>query len=100
MVFVAWKIFVASKGPYDFVGTNRFDRLRVVQGDQAYQFTNSQYQWISTGGHDGIRALDHAAVFTLPANARFDPLKPWRLELLVNGQTAAGSPISLAFPVE
>jgi NosR/NirI family transcriptional regulator, nitrous oxide reductase regulator len=104
MIFVAWKIFVASKGPYDFVddfvGTNRFDRLRVVQGDQAYQFTNSQYQWISTGGHDGIRALDHAAVFTLPANARFDPLKPWRLELLVNGQTAAGSPISLAFPVD
>ena len=104
MIFAPWKIFVASKGPYDFVddlaGTNRFDRLRVVQGDQAYQFTSSQYQWISTGGHDGIRALDHAAVFTLPANARFDPLKPWRLELLVNGQTAAGSPISLAFPVD
>ena len=104
MVFVPWKIFVASKGPYDFVddlvGTNRFDRLRVVQGDQAYQFTSSQYQGISTGGHDGIRALDHAAVFTLPADARFDPLKPWRLELLVNGQTAAGSPISLAFPVD
>src|SRR6202044_3507993 len=36
MIFAAWKIFVASKGPYDFVddfvGTNRFDRLRVVQG--------------------------------------------------------------------
>ena len=104
MIFVPWKIFVASKGPYDFVddlvGPDRFDRLRVVQGDQAYQFTSSQYQGISTGGHDGIRALDHAAVFTLPANARFDPLKPWRLELLVNGRTAAGSPISVAFPVD
>jgi NosR/NirI family nitrous oxide reductase transcriptional regulator len=104
MIFVPWKIFVASKGPYDFVddvaGTNRFDRLRLVQGGQAYQFTDSQYQWISTGGHDGIRSLDHAAVFTLAANARFDPLKPWRLELLVNGQTAAGAPIALAFPVD
>jgi transcriptional regulator of nitric oxide reductase len=103
MIYSAWKIFVASKGPYDFIddlaGKNRFDRLRVVQGDQAYQFTDSQYQAISTGGHDGIRALDHAAIFTLPANARFDPLKPWRLELLVNGQTAAGSPISFALPV-
>lgn len=101
--FFAWKIVVASKGPYglvdEVVGRGRFDRLRVVQGDQAYQFTNGQYQWISTGGREGIRALDHAAVFTLPPNARFDPLKPWRLELLVNGQTAAGSPISLAFPV-
>jgi NosR/NirI family transcriptional regulator, nitrous oxide reductase regulator len=103
MRFLPSKIFVASKGPYDFVddlnGVNRFDRLRVVQGDQTYPFTSSQYQEISTGGHDGIRALDHAAVFTLPAAARFDPLKPWRLELLVNGQTAAGAPISLAFPV-
>ena len=101
--FFAWKIFVASKGPYDFIdslaGENRFDRLRVVQGDQTYKFTSSQYQWISTGGRDGIKALDHAAVFTLPANSRFDPLKPWRLELLVNGQTVTGSPVSLAFPV-
>lgn len=104
MIFVPWKIFVASNGPYNFVddivGANRFDRLRVVQGDQAYQFTGSQYQEISAGGHDGIRALHHAAVFTLPADARFDPLKPWRLELLVHGQTAAGSPISVAFPVD
>ncbi len=103
-VYAVWKVFVASKGPYDFgddlAGTNRFGRLRVVQGGQAYQFTASQYQGIATGGRDGIRALDHAAVFTLPANARFDPLKPWRLELLVNGQTAAGAPISLAFPVD
>jgi NosR/NirI family nitrous oxide reductase transcriptional regulator len=99
MRFLPSKIFVASKGPYDFVGAHRFDRLRVVQGDQTYKFASSQYQEISTGGHDGIRALDHAAVFTLAADARFDPLKPWRLELLVNGQTAAGSPISLAFPV-
>jgi len=101
MIFAPWKIFVASKGAYDFVGgTNRFDRLRLVQGGQAYQFASSQYQQIATSGRDGIRALDQAAVFTLPANARFDPLKPWRLELLVKGQTAAGSPISLAFPVD
>ncbi|HVZ28148.1 MAG TPA: 4Fe-4S binding protein [Rhizomicrobium sp.] len=102
MIFSAWKIFVASKGPYNFMdeGTNRFDRLRMVQGGQTYQFTDNQYQEIATSGHDGIRALDHAAVFTLPANARFDPLKPWRLELKVNGRAASGSPVSLAFPVD
>jgi transcriptional regulator of nitric oxide reductase len=104
MIYSAWKIFVASKGPYDFVdesaSTNGFDRLRVVQGAHTYQFSDSQYQEIATGGRDGIRALDHAAVFTLPANIPFDPLKPWRLELLVKGRTAAGAPISLAFPVD
>ena len=104
MLFAPWKIFVASKGPYEFVGdlagTSRFDRLRVVQGGQAYQFADSQFQQIRTGGRDGIRALDQAAVFTLPASARFNPLKPWRLELFVKGQTATDSPISLAFPVD
>jgi NosR/NirI family transcriptional regulator, nitrous oxide reductase regulator len=104
MRFLPSKIFVAATGPYDFVddlaGANRFDRLRVIQGDRTYKFTNSQYQGISTGGHDGIRALDHAAVFTLPPGPGFDPLKPWRLELLVNGRTADGSPIPLAFPVD
>jgi len=104
MLFAPWKILVASKGAYGFVddlaGTDRFDRLAVVQDGRTYQFAGGQYQQISTGGHDGIRALDQAALFTLPANAGFDPLKPWRLELFVKGRTATGSPISLAFPVE
>ena len=103
IAFTNWKIFVASKGPYDFVdetGANRFGRLRVVQGDKTYQFTINRYQGIATNGRDGIRALDHAAIFTLPPNNKFDPLKPWRLELLVRGRTAAGAPISLAFPVD
>jgi NosR/NirI family nitrous oxide reductase transcriptional regulator len=98
------KIFVASKGPYDFLsdapGNGRFDRLRIVQGEQTYQFTDRQYQRITTGGGTGITALDHAAVFTLPPASRFDPLKPWRLELLVNAQTAAGAPATLVFPVD
>ena len=104
LVYAVWKIFVASKGPYDFVddraGANRFDRIRVVQGDQTYQFSENQYQEIATGGREGIRALDHAAVLTLPADGRFDPLKPWRLEILVKGRTAGGAPVSLALPVD
>jgi NosR/NirI family nitrous oxide reductase transcriptional regulator len=105
MKFLGQKIFVASNGPYDFLddaaaGNGRFDRLRVVQGDQTYTFSDKQYQRITLAGHTGIAAFDHAAIFTLPAAARFDPLKPWRLELLVNAQTETGSPASLAFPVE
>ena len=99
MRFFSWKIFVASKGPYDFIGPKRFDRLRVVQDGRTYEFTSSQYQGINTGGRDGVRALDHAAVFALPVNGPFDPLKPWRLELLVNGRAADGSPLSLVFPI-
>ena len=105
-------IFVASNGPYDFVGTKhfrqsegyRFDRIRVVQGDETFWFTNDNYQRLGTGSADGIRAQQYAGLFALPANAKFDPLKPWRLELLVNGAGAgAGTdaqPVSVAMPVE
>jgi transcriptional regulator of nitric oxide reductase len=99
-------IFVASNGPYDFLGTRhyrqsegyKFDRLRVVQGDETFTFANDNYQRLGTGAADGIRAQQNAGLFALPANAKFDPLKPWRLELLVNGDGAR--PVSIALPVE
>jgi NosR/NirI family transcriptional regulator, nitrous oxide reductase regulator len=104
-------IFVASNGPYDFIGTKhfrqsdgyRFDRIRVVQGDETFSFTNDNYQRLGTGSADGIRAQQYAGLFALPANAKFDPLKPWRMELLVNGAAGAGTdaqPVSVAMPVE
>src|SRR5215813_12629123 len=99
-------IFVASNGPYDFLGTKhyresegkRFDRLRVVQAGQTIGFVHDDYQRIGTGAADGIRAQQNAGLFALPANAGFDPVKPWRLELLVN--TAGASPVTVAFPLE
>jgi NosR/NirI family transcriptional regulator, nitrous oxide reductase regulator len=105
-------IFIASNGPYDFVGTKhfrqsegyRFDRIRVVQGDETFSFTNDNYQRLGTGSADGIRAQQYAGLFALPANAKFDPLKPWRLELLVNGSAGGtgtdAQPVSVAMPVE
>jgi transcriptional regulator of nitric oxide reductase/NAD-dependent dihydropyrimidine dehydrogenase PreA subunit len=102
----AQAIFVASNGPYDFLGTKhyresegrRFDRLRIVQGDKTIGFVHDDYQRIGTGAADGIRAQQNAGLFALPANAGFDPLKPWRLELLVNG--AGPNPVTVAFPIE
>jgi NosR/NirI family transcriptional regulator, nitrous oxide reductase regulator len=99
-------IFVASNGPYDFLGTKhyrqsegyKFDRIRMVQGEETISFVNDNFQRLGTGAADGIRAQQNAALFALPANAKFDPLKPWRLELLVNGDGAR--PVSVALPVE
>jgi transcriptional regulator of nitric oxide reductase len=99
-------IFVDSNGPYDFLGTRhyrqsegfRFDRILVVQGEETFSFVNDNFQRLGTGAAEGIRAQQNAALFALPANAKFDPLAPWRLELLVNGDGAR--PVSVAFPVE
>src|SRR5260370_31873068 len=37
-------------------------------------------------------------MFALAANVHFDPVKPWRLELLVNA--AGQNPVTVAFPLE
>lgn len=89
-------IFVASTGPYDFRGSkffldaagHRFDRLRVIQDAQTFSFVQADYQWINPFS-DGIRGMQEAGLFVLPAGSGFDPSKPWRLELLVNSQDGA-----------
>ncbi len=99
----AQAIFVASNGPYDFLGNTlaqdvaRFDRLRVVQGGQTFSFAQDDYQWVNPFA-EGIRGQQDAALFVLPANSGFDPLKPWRLELLVNG--GAPAPVTVAFGLD
>ena len=100
----AQAIFVASNGPYNFLGTKyfrdsegrRFDRLRVVQDGQTFGFVQDDYQWINPFG-EGIRGQEDAGLFALPANSGFDPLKPWRLELLVHGEEA---PVTVAFGLD
>jgi transcriptional regulator of nitric oxide reductase len=47
-----------------------------VQGEETFFFVNDNFQRLGTGAADGIRAQQNAALFALPANAKFDPLKP------------------------
>ena len=99
-------LFFASNGPYDFHGTNhwwkahgyRFDRIRIVQDGRVIGFVHEDYQALLTGAAEGIQSQREAGLFTLPANAVFDPVRPWRLELLVNG--AGANPMTVAFPLE
>jgi NosR/NirI family transcriptional regulator, nitrous oxide reductase regulator len=98
-------LFFASNGPYDFHGTHdwwkeynyRFDRIRIVQDGHAIGFVHGDYQKLLTGAAEGLQSQQEAGLFTLPANAPFDPVKPWRLELLVN---AAEPAVTVAFPLE
>jgi NosR/NirI family nitrous oxide reductase transcriptional regulator len=98
----AHAIFIASKGRYNFMGSkfildprHRFDRLRLTQEGQTFDFVQDQYQWINPYSK-GIRGMEDAALFAMPA--RFDPAKPWRLELLVNGMSA--TPVMVAFELD
>jgi transcriptional regulator of nitric oxide reductase/ferredoxin len=105
----AQTIVVASNGPYDFLGSKyfkeaegrRFDRLRVVQDGRTLGFVQSDYQGLGTSPRaEGIRAQQYAGLFSLPANSGFDPVKPWRLELLINGAGAGGAPVTIPFALD
>jgi len=97
----AQAIIVASRGPYDFIGTKyveasegyRFDRLRVIQGGRTFRFVQDDYTFALP-----MPGYQSAGLFQLPANSGFDPKKPWRLELLVNG--AGPKPVTVAFGVD
>jgi NosR/NirI family transcriptional regulator, nitrous oxide reductase regulator len=98
-------IFTASNGPYDFHGTShfwkadgyRFNRIRIVQGDRIIAFVHDDYQRLLTGAAEGLQSHRDAGLFTIPASAGFDPVKPWRLEFLVN---AVGQLPALVIPIE
>src|SRR5262249_62364178 len=97
-------ISVATRGRYDFLGTEHYracggrrcDRVRVVQAGQTFSFVHDDYQRLGTGAAEGIRAQQNAGIFAVPASVAFDPIKPWRLELLVNAVGA--TPVTVAFP--
>jgi NosR/NirI family transcriptional regulator, nitrous oxide reductase regulator len=88
----AQAIYVASNGPYDFLGTKyfresegyRFDRLRVVQNGKTFRFVQNDYTYATP-----IEGQQLTGLFAIRAGSGFDPLKPWRLDVLIN---SAGSP--------
>ncbi|MGH9254908.1 MAG: 4Fe-4S binding protein [Vicinamibacterales bacterium] len=97
----AHAIFVASNGPYDFLGTkyfresegNRFDRLRVIQDGRTFRFVQDDFSYPTP-----IQGQQVAGLFALPANSGFDALKPWRLEILIN--SAGTPPLTVAFGLD
>jgi NosR/NirI family nitrous oxide reductase transcriptional regulator len=106
----AHAVFMASNGPHDFHGTShfwkadgyRFNRVRIVQeageqSDRTIGFVHEDYQPLLVGAAEGLQSQNAAGLFTVPAGAGFDPVKPWRLELVVNG---AGQIPAAVIPIE
>jgi transcriptional regulator of nitric oxide reductase len=98
-------IFVAGRGQYSFKGTawrqgGLFDRIQLVQGERAWQFRAEDHVRIDALEIAGAPELREMALFVVRAGTGFGPAEPWRLDLLVEGRDAAGSPVPalLAFP--
>ena len=95
-------ILVAGRGRYSFKGSGYvrggiFDRIVLIQGDRSVRFRDRQHQRlgrISAGGAPEFKEVD---LFFIPADAGFDPAKPWRLQLLVSRATGPTEKAFLTF---
>lgn len=81
-------IFIAANGLYSFKGTGyvrsgRFERIQLVQGSRTIPLTTAGYQNVERLAAAGAPEFREIGAFTIPGGAGFDPLAPWRLDLLV-----------------
>jgi len=98
-------ILVAANGLYSFKGTayvrsGVFDRVQLVQGDKTIRLDHARYRNVEALAASDAPALREIGVFAITADSGFDPLTPWRLELLVERETAQGATVQATFALE
>jgi len=77
----------------------RLDRVQLVQGEMTLNFVKDEFIRVSGPATGIVDALD-AGILLISEESGFDPLRPWRLEFLAHGTTAAGDPFTRVMPVE
>lgn len=87
-------ILIAAEGSYSFKGSGYvrggiFDRIQLIQGAETIRFRDREHRRIGGLAADGAPSFKEIDVFIVPAGAEFDPVAPWRLQLLV--QRAIGA---------
>ncbi len=65
----------------------------MIQDGKTFGFVQNDYAYATP-----IEGQQVTGLFALPANAGFDPLKPWRLEILIN--SAGTPPVTVAFGLD
>jgi NosR/NirI family nitrous oxide reductase transcriptional regulator len=81
-------VLVAGNGAYSFKGSGYvrggiFDRIEVVQDEGSFRFRDRNHQRLADVSAAGAPALREVALFVVPEDAALDPVKPWRLQLMV-----------------
>jgi hypothetical protein len=95
-------VFVAGRGLYSFKGTGYirsglFDRLQLVQGERTIRLRKDDHVRVDELNLDAGQELRELALFILRASGEFSPSRPWRLEILVEGEDDAGAPVLASF---
>ncbi len=95
-------IVVVADGLYSYKGTGYirsglFDRIQLVQGASTIRLSKDHYRNVERFRIAGAPEFREIGIFILPAETGFDPLAPWRLELLVNREGVQSAVFPLAY---
>ncbi|WP_036220998.1 NosR/NirI family protein [Maritalea myrionectae] len=95
-------ILIAGRGLYSFKGSGYvrggiFDRIQLIQGDISVRFHDKNHRRLGEIAADGAPSFTELDIFRIPANAEFDPAKPWRLQLLAHREVGPVEKTFLTF---
>lgn len=98
-------VLVAGDGSYSFKGSayvrgGIFDRIELVQGAETIRFRDRQHRRMGTLHAAGAPEVREIGVFAIPAGDEFDPVAPWRLQLLVQRATGALQKVFVSFSLD
>ncbi|MBI1172525.1 4Fe-4S binding protein [bacterium] len=87
-------LMIVGKGIYSFKGSGYvrggiFDRIVLVQDDVSVRFHDRDHKRLGAISAKGAPDFSETDLFRIPAASGFDPLKPFRIQLLVQRQVAA-----------
>lgn len=82
-------ILLLGRGIYSFKGSGYvrggiFDRIQLIQGDRSLRFRDRTHRRLGTLAETDAPKFTELDLFKIPADAEFDPAKPWHIQLLVN----------------
>ncbi len=98
-------LLVGGNGTYSFKGSGYvrggiFDRIEVIQGLDSVRFRDHDHQRIGDLAAAGAPELHEIGLFSIPDGMTLDPVKPWRLQLLVQRAIGARDKAFLTFDVD
>ncbi|MCF6327334.1 MAG: NosR/NirI family protein [Devosiaceae bacterium] len=95
-------ILVMGRGQYSFKGSGYvrggvFDRFQLIQGDISVRFRDKQHRRLGGLVADGAPTFTETDIFKIPADAGFDPTRPWRIQLLAQRSVGAIEKVFMTF---
>ena len=98
-------IMIAANGLYSFRGrawrkSGVFDRIEIIQGQNTLQLKKQGYQLVETLHAAGAPEFREIAVFVLPKDSGFNPVRPWTLRLLASRDAGDGAKVLRSFDLE